>query len=328
MSSVDTQLHAALARAAAGVPHDELRRRVAALSHRYRAEQVDDATPGMSDALDALAYAVFRMPATLRALHAALSMAERHVSASFTTHLDLGGGTGAAAWAASSLWPTIAIEIVERQPAAVRLGQQLAASNFPTTWHWTTTDLHTWSRANRRAPAGRRSLGELVDVVTVGYVLGELAPGDRHELIQGTARTASTVVVVEPGTSGGHRRVLDVREVLIGHGFTIAAPCPHQGPCPVEWCHFAARLPRTELHRVLKDGTRNYEDEKFAYVVATRLPVRPAAARVLTRPTRRKGQVILDLCTATGAAERLVVPKSSPAYRAARDAAWGDEVSR
>ena len=52
MSSVDIQLHAALARAAAGAPHHELRRRVAALSHRYRTEQVDDATPGISRAVN------------------------------------------------------------------------------------------------------------------------------------------------------------------------------------------------------------------------------------------------------------------------------------
>jgi ribosomal protein RSM22 (predicted rRNA methylase) len=322
MSSVDNKLHAALARAVAGVPHHELRRRVTALSHRYRTEQIGDATPGMTDALDALAYAVVRMPATLRALHAALSMAERHVGSPFTTHLDLGGGTGAAAWAAAALWPAIRIEILERQPAAVRLGQQLADGNFLADWRWTTVDLRDWSRS------GPGKLSGSLDLITLGYVPNELAPSHRVELILAAARFATTIVVVEPGTPSGHRRTLDARELLISQGFTIAAPCPHQGPCPIDWCHFAARLPRTELHRTLKDGTRNYEDEKFTYVVATRRPVRAAAARVLTRPTRRKGQVILDLCTTIGTTERVVVPKSSPSYRSARNASWGEEISR
>lgn len=311
MSSVDIQLHAALARAVAGVPHHELRGRVAALSHRYRTEQVADTAPGMRDALDALAYAVVRMPATFRALHVALSMAERHVSPPFTTHLDLGGGTGAAAWAAASLWPAISTEIVERQPAAIRLGKQLAAGNFSSSW--TSADLRDWTSPTT------------VDLITIGYVLNELPEETRRDLIRTAAQSAKTIVLVEPGTPGGHRRTLDARELLIAHGFTIAAPCPHQGPCPIDWCHFAARLPRTELHRALKDGTRNFEDEKFAYVVATRSPVRPAAARVLTRPIRRKGQVVLDLCTAAGTSERVVVPKSAPAYRVARSAGWGDE---
>ncbi|TCC25078.1 small ribosomal subunit Rsm22 family protein [Kribbella speibonae] len=309
MSSVDIQLHTALARAVAGVPHHELRGRLAQLSHRYRTEQVADTAPGIRDALDALAYAVVRMPATFRALHAALSTVEHQP----TTQVDLGGGTGAAAWAAAALWPSVTSEIVERQPAAIQLGRQLAGGNFPHSWRWTSRDLRDWTSPTT------------VDLITIGYVLNELTEQTRRDLIHTAAESATTIVVVEPGTPSGHRRTLAARELLIGRGFAIAAPCPHQGPCPVEWCHFAARLPRTELHRTMKDGTRNFEDEKFAYVVATRCPVRPAAARVLTRPIRRKGQVVLDLCTASGTAERVVVPKSSPSYRAARGASWGDE---
>lgn len=312
MSSVDTQLHAALAHALRGVPHHDLRHRVAALSHRYRNEQVDDAAPGMSDTLDTLAYAVVRMPATVRVLHTALAAAQRHVDAPFTTHLDLGGGTGAAAWAAASLWPDITTEIVERQPAAIRLGRQLAAGNFPNGLRWTASDLRTWTASGP------------VDLITIGYVLNELTGDTRRDLILAAARSTSTVVIVEPGTPRDHRRILDARDLLIEHGFRIAAPCPHQGPCPVEWCHFAARLPRTELHRTLKDGTRNFEDEKFTYVVATRCPIRPARARVIARPTRPKNRVVLDLCTAQGDAQRTVVPKSSEAYRQARSTTWGD----
>ncbi|MFD3401820.1 small ribosomal subunit Rsm22 family protein [Kribbella sp. NPDC058693] len=304
---MDTQLHAALARAVDGVPHHELRRRIAALSHRYRAEQVDDTAPGMRDHLDALAYAVIRMPATFRALCAALSAAERHVDASFTTHLDLGGGTGAAAWAATSLWPTIATEIVERHPAAIALGKQLATGN---SWRWTSADLRHWSGS--------------ADLITIGYVLNELTDDARHALVESAAASAVTLVIVEPGTPHGHRRTLQARDQLIDHGFTIAAPCPHQGECPTDWCHFAARLPRTELHRMLKDGTRNYEEERFSYLVATRAPVRPAPARVIRRPGRPKGQVVLELCTSAGAAQQLVVPKSSDSYRAARSTSWGD----
>jgi ribosomal protein RSM22 (predicted rRNA methylase) len=312
MSSVDTQLHAALARALRGVPHDDLRRRVTALSHRYRGEQVDDTAPGMSDALDALAYAVVRMPATFRALHTALATAERHVAATFGTHLDLGGGTGAAAWAAAALWPAVTTEIVERQPAAIRLGRELAAGNFPRDWSWTAGDLRAWR------PAGP------VGLITIGYVLNELTDDARRELIRTATRSASTIVLVEPGTPRDHRRILDARDVLIEHGLRIAAPCPHQGLCPVDWCHFATRLPRTELHRTLKDGTRNFEDEKFTYVVATRCPIRPAPARVIARPVRPKNRVVLDLCTPAGDVERVVVPKSAAAYRAARSTSWGD----
>jgi ribosomal protein RSM22 (predicted rRNA methylase) len=204
MSFVDTQLHAVLMRALSGVPQHELRRRAAALSYRYRTEQIDDATPGISDALDALAYAVVRMPATVSALDAALAAVERHVDGTVGTHLDLGGGTGAAAWAALARWPDLAgVEIVERRAAAVELGQQLAAGN---SWRWTIADLRYWSPT---AP---------VDLVTIGYVLNELTVDARAALIQTAARCARTIVVVEPGTPRGHRRILAVRELLIEHG--------------------------------------------------------------------------------------------------------------
>ncbi|NUR95334.1 MAG: rRNA methyltransferase, partial [Kribbellaceae bacterium] len=254
-----SSLPAALARAVAGVPQHLLRRRADALSDRYRNEQVDDAAPGLGDELDALAYAVVRMPATFRATHAALAA----VGGPVGTHVDLGGGTGAAAWAAAEYWPGLRTEIVERRPAAVRLGQSLAAGN---NWRWTVGDLRRWDGC-----AG-------TDLVTIAYVLNELTADARHALVDAAARCARTVVVVEPGTPAGHRRILDARDQLLAHGLRIAAPCPHEGPCPAAWCHFAARLPRTELHRVLKNGTRNFEDEKFTYVVATRNPVRPVPA--------------------------------------------------
>ena len=300
-----SSLHAALGRVLTGVPLHELRRRAEALSNRYRNEQIDDATPGVSDELDALAYAVVRMPATVRAIHTALAAVDPPV----VTHLDLGGGTGAAAWAAAERWPGLGTEIVERQPAAIRLGKTLAAGN---NWRWTPADLRGWSAAS------------VVDLVTIAYVLNELTLDARRALVDAAVRGARTVVVVEPGTPAGHRRILEVRGQLLAHGLRIAAPCPHEGPCPATWCHFAARLPRTELHRVLKHGTRNFEDEKFTYVVGTRNPVRPVPARVITRPLHPKNRVVLDLCTAAGAAERVVVPKSSKSYRAARRTTWGD----
>jgi ribosomal protein RSM22 (predicted rRNA methylase) len=330
MSFVDTQLHAALVRVLAGVQHDALRRRVIALSDRYRGERVDDSTPGMSDDLDCLAYAVVRMPATCRALHAALLAADRHVVSTFTTHLDLGGGTGAAAWAAAAIWPGIDTETVEREPAAIRLGRRLAEGEHGrhvvdgnqsgplADPRWTAADLRHWSSYRK------------VDLITIGYVLNELSDAARRDLIDTAAQTAGTVVIVEPGTPRGHRRILDARAQLIEQGLTIAAPCPHQVGCPLvpaDWCHFAVRLPRTELHRVLKDGTRNYEDEKFSYVVATRAPAHAAPARVIGRPVRPKGRVILDLCTTAGSREQTVVPKSSSSYRAARTTMWGDDWS-
>jgi ribosomal protein RSM22 (predicted rRNA methylase) len=314
MSSLDTQLNAALMQVVSGVKYDVLRVRVTAMSARYRAELVDDSNLGMADELDCLAYAVFRMPATYHAIRAALLAADRHVGA-FTTHLDLGGGTGAAAWAAASVWPDITTETVERQPAAIHLGRRLIANSNHHRTTWTSADLRRWSPRRR------------FDLVTIAYVLNELSVGAADRIITIAAHTADTVVIVEPGTPRGFHRILDARRQLLDLGLTIAAPCPHQHACPLaapDWCHFAVRLPRTELHRLTKHGTRNYEDEKFTYLVATRATNHAAESRIIARPARPKARVILDLCASDGARRQQTIPRSSDHYRTARSATWGD----
>jgi ribosomal protein RSM22 (predicted rRNA methylase) len=143
------------------------------------------------------------------------------------------------------------------------------------------------------------------------------------------------VLIVEPGTPDGHRRVLAARDRLLAAGFSIAAPCPHQLSCPVavpgDWCHFATRVQRSARHRQAKGAELSYEDEKFSYVAAVRDRPDPAreamtrpAARVIRRPQLRKNLVLLDLCARDGTSQRALVGKSSDSYRQARKVSWGD----
>lgn len=167
------------------------------------------------------------------------------------------------------------------------------------------------------------------DLVTISYVLNELTDGDRAALVAEAARASEAVVIVEPGTPDGYQRVIEARDVLIGAGLRVAAPCPHSGACPIEpgtdWCHFAARVSRSSLHRQVKGGSLAYEDEKFSYVAAVRFDAEPVRARVTRKPQTRKGQMLLDLCTETDGLRRETVSKRhGPLYRSARDASWGD----
>ncbi|GLF93969.1 small ribosomal subunit Rsm22 family protein [Streptomyces yaizuensis] len=323
-------LRAALAGLLDGLPPTQAAQAVERLIANYRGTTPTDA-PVLRDRSDVAAYAAYRMPATFEAVRAALA-ALRDAAPDWVpvTHTDIGGGTGAASWAVAEAWedepvaagagPVPATTVLDWAEPALALGRELAAaSGVPA------LSAARWERS--RISASLRI--ESSDLVTVSYVLKELTPADRVAVVTEAARAARAVVVVEPGTPDGYQRIIEARERLIAAGMTIAAPCPHSADCPIvpgsDWCHFAARVSRSSLHRQVKGGSLAYEDEKFSYVVATRFPVRPAPARVTRKPQIRKGLVLLDLCSSDGTLSRTTVTKrQGPLYKGARDAEWGD----
>jgi ribosomal protein RSM22 (predicted rRNA methylase) len=300
--------------------------------------------PILRDEASVVAYAAYRMPATYAAVRAALDAFRSRAGAwSPATHLDLGGGTGAATWAVADAWAGDGDDSGEGGGADAAAEAPHAGGGPASTvldWSRSALDLGRELAAAAEAPALRAArwttapLGggpalPAADLVTVSYVIGELAPADRAALVDSAARAAAgAVLIVEPGTPDGHARILAARDRLLAAGLTVLAPCPHDAPCPVtggDWCHFAARVQRTSLHRQVKGGSLPYEDEKFSYVAAARFPAGPARDRITRHPQIRKGLVLLDLCTADRGLVRDTVSKRHGAgYRAARDASWGE----
>ncbi|MFF7646281.1 small ribosomal subunit Rsm22 family protein [Streptomyces canus] len=312
-------LRAALATLLDGLPPKRAAQAVDRLIATYRGATPTD-TPILRDRADVAAYAAYRMPATFEAVHAALeALAEAVPDWTPGDHTDVGGGTGAATWAAAATWPgDRAVTVLDWSDPALALGREIAAANpalEDTRW--------------QRARIGQDLALPATDLVTVSYVLNELTPADRTALLDTAAASAQAVVIVEAGTPAGYARVIEARDRLIAAGFRVAAPCPHSAACPIvpgeDWCHFSARVSRSSLHRRVKGGSLPYEDEKFSYVAATRLPATPVSARVIRRPQIRKGQVLLDLCEpGEQVARRTVTKRHGDLYKAARDAAWGD----
>ncbi|MCE7081317.1 small ribosomal subunit Rsm22 family protein [Streptomyces sp. ST2-7A] len=322
------RLRAALDVLLDGLPERGTAAAVERLIHHYRGRTPTDA-PILRDRADAAAYAAYRMPATFGAVSAALdALAARLPGWEPASHLDVGGGTGAAIWAADAVWPGGGrpVTVLDWAGPALDLGRELArGAGAPSALR-----ASEWRRA-RLAPGLDLPAAELV---TVSYVLGELTGETRDALVDAVARTAGRVAVfVEPGTPEGFARVRRVRERLVGAGMRLLAPCPHDGECPIvpgaDWCHFAARIGRSALHRRVKGGELGHEDEKYSWVAVVRPPLpegaSPAAARIVRRPRVRKGLVLLNLCTRDeGLREETVTRRDREAYRAARRATWGD----
>jgi ribosomal protein RSM22 (predicted rRNA methylase) len=302
-----TELREALGQLLEAVPPKRIAESVQRLIADYRSGRPAD-EPLLRTMVDATAYAAYRMPATHAAVAAALHQI-RHV-VDPRSLLDVGGGSGAATWAALDTFPQIQQStVLDQVPEALRLGERMLPRARWQQWH----------------------LGEplsTVDLVLVSYVLGELTGDAQHELVdQAGAAAGQAVVIVEPGTPPGYRRILDARDRLIAAGWTVAAPCPHQLACGMtgrDWCHFSARVNRSALHRKVKQAELGYEDEKFSYVAVTRDPG-SAAGRVVRHPAFRKGLVTLQVCNPdTTVGPTLVSKREGERYKQARHTEWGD----
>jgi ribosomal protein RSM22 (predicted rRNA methylase) len=299
------------------------------LMDAYRSGEVP-AAPVLASARDVAAYAAYRMPATAAAAGAAFAQMRRGLPGwTPATVLDFGAGTGGASWAIADQLPDAAgLTLLEQSGEAIRLGQAILAESASAAlrgaaWRRWRLDLSETAEPTAEGSA---------DLAVAAYVLGELTERQQDRLAGLVTTAAPAVLLLEPGTPAGHRRVLAARARLLAAGYQVVAPCPHQLGCPLEvpgdWCHFAVRLQRSATHRRVKAADLPYEDEKFSYVAAARPGVGSPdwpAGRVVRRPQQRKNLVTLDLCERDGRAALLPVGKSrGEAYRRARKTSWGD----
>ena len=319
-------LSAALDTVLDGLPADPLRRATASLIDAYRSGAPPTAQV-LRDPTTAAAYAAYRMPAT----HAAVARTLRHATdlapgLDVRTVVDVGGGTGAATWAVAEAFPALeratvldgstdalalGARIGRHGPPVVAgatwsralLGPGVVAARAPTSWSSATCSASSPSRCTRRWST-RRS---------------------RRRRSWCSSSSRAPLAGTPPCWRRGHGSPT--------RGGTCWRPARRTAPArwppgPGDWCHFAVRLDRSALHRRVKGGRLGHEDEKFSYVLASRAPVTSAGGRVLRHPVTRKGLVQLEVCDSDGSAGRVVVTKRDPiAYRAARDASWGDTWS-
>lgn len=290
------------------------------LSERYRQQKKADRFI-TSDA-HRLAYMAVRMPATFAAVSKALAqLGEEFQPESL---LDLGAGTGSAAWAATeSLDSLQRFTLIEQDRSLIELGRKLAEGSEALRFA-------DWQAANLRMQAEFAPH----DLVICSYSLGEIEAAAANKILKAAWQAANQILLlVEPGTTKGFATILAAREQLIEAGASIIAPCPHHESCPMptdgsDWCHFSARFDRTSLHRRLKGGSLGYEDEKFSYLAVAKHSVTSETARVIRHPLSQPGFIQLQLCTPEGLQTAKITKRDKDAWKRARKVDWGDGFNR
>jgi ribosomal protein RSM22 (predicted rRNA methylase) len=264
------------------------------------------------------------MPATYAALAAALREASARLPGwSPQTLLDAGAGPGTSVWAAVGVWPSLRqATLLEREQRMRDLGAELLEQAEPE------GVVVAWRQVDFTSAWGKPA--PVADLVISAYALNELPQSRRAEVVvklwAATEPERGILALVAPGTPAGFAVIRSARDELIAAGAHLIAPCPHARVCPMQpgdWCHMAQRLALTRLHRRLKGGDAPFEDEKFSYVIASRQPGTPIAARVIRRPVTLPGHVQVELCGPDGLEKRDIAKRDRAAFRLARAAFWG-----
>src|SRR5262245_30161510 len=246
--SLSSELSRAIEQEIQSVDRAQLARAAAELTQHYWAGQ--SARPAITTQAHRAAYLAARFPATFAANLQVFTEIQRLApDARINSLLDLGAGPGTALFAAIEIFPQLTHStLVEADRSFIELARRLSA--------------HVSHPAVREAKWIQRDVrdglpGEAHDLVVISYTLSELQQTDAEKLVlQAWSYTKQLLVIIEPGTTRGFGFVHAVRALMIGAGGHIVAPCPHAHECPMaaagDWCHFAARVQRTSLHRQIK----------------------------------------------------------------------------
>src|SRR5579875_177993 len=314
-------LQQAIAAAADSIPAPALAHAAAGLGRAYAGAS----PPSFASPESRIAYLVARLPAIFAVNCWILSeLARLRPEIEVRSVLDLGCGPGTATLAADEIFgPLQTATMADNDPGWTRMRARVMAGAAP-----------QLAAVSRSAIADLRRPGrfEQHDLVILSYALGEMDSASATGLVERAwACARHAMVIVEPGTPRGFRTIVAARAALIDARADIVAPCPHTGQCPLtrgkDWCHFNAQVERTRRHQRTKAGSLSYEIEKFSYVIAAPAEAAkdPGPARIIKHPLKKSGHVILDLCTAGGAIERVIISKrDQDSYRLARAARWGE----
>ena len=313
------ELKAALEARLQGLSRNDVAERAALISQTYRD---DGGSSAIRSEADALAYALARMPATYAAVTASLNaLREIRPDLAPASLLDVGAGPGTATWAAAEAFSSLAsFALLDANSALRALALDLSRDS---------TRLRKMTYQHGEVLAALAG-SEAADLVIVSYMIGEI--DDAQRTVLGDAmweKTRDTLLIVEPGTPAGYNRIIALRRQLIAAGAHVAAPCPHDGECPLaapDWCHFTQRLPRSRAHKQLKSAELPYEDEKFSYVALTRAPAARHPARVIAQPVVTKVAVSTRLCTDQGILNAVAARRQKAAYQRFKKIAWGDAI--
>jgi ribosomal protein RSM22 (predicted rRNA methylase) len=184
--------------------------------------------------------------------------------------LDLGSGPGPLAFAALDAGAQ-EVTAADRSKPALTLARELAAEAGEA------LATREWDPTRKAAPPEGQ-----FDLITMGHVLNELygtgdgAIGPRAALLEqvlAQVKKGGSLLVLEPALRETSRALLKVRDVLVGKGYAVRAPCMFRGNCPAlvkesDWCHAERSWPMPRVVEELAQAARLHKESlKMSYLM-------------------------------------------------------------
>lgn len=168
------------------------------------------------------------------------------------------------------------------------------------------------------------------DLVTASYMFNELSSENILNISNKLWNiTDKLLVIIEPGSVKGFSNIKMIRDELIKKGAYVLSPCSHSNLCPMkdnDWCHFYKRIERTKIQRYLKEGTESFEDEKFSYIVLSKIPTVSHHKEVILRhPEYSKIGVKFNICSSEGIQEKTYLKREDD-FKSLKKLDWGDFI--
>ena len=280
----------------------DFRSAYAQLSESYR-----DATSPKINVDGALAYACARMPVTYAVIQYVIDEFVRKVpNYVFRDILDIGSGTGALM--CYFLNDELSYTAIEKSKTMIEVSRNLISGGT------LIPEFHCCDV--------QQAVTQQHDCTFLVYSLNEMS--DKSAILQKAVDcTNDYIFVIETGTPVGFEVIRLAKQVAAKNKLGVIAPCATEN-CPLtanDWCHFSVRVPRTELHNLVKNSTLPYEDEKFGYIILSKKSAEYCSNnRIIKRPMKKKGHAIFDLCTDSGTRRVISSDKKH------RKAEWGEEL--
>lgn len=276
------------------------------LTNKYKSGQAINKS-AIESKQDGIVYAISRMPATYSVIFSLLSdLIEQGKIENVSSIFDIGSGTGAGFFACREIFENAEISLFEREKNMIDIFDRFETGKKVNLFDFM-----------------RDEISSKADLVMTNYVFSELSEEGRRVALNKMLDCSNRyVLIVDTGTPRTYENFMKLKKLVIEMGYKISAPC-NSDKCGLknDYCQFYARVERSGLLKLAKNGDLPYEDEKYFYLLIDKKAENIKnldEKRVIRRPLLKTNFIELKLCTSDGVIETTITKKDKASYQRAK----------